>query len=122
MGRPKGSTNKFTKDVRDQIEAAFNKVNGPGNAGLIQLAEDHPQIFYGLVARIIPQQATLAVTHLIDLGDAMEAARDRLESMEPANVIDMQPAHTEHHSTVIEAQPDAEIRQPIDNKGESDLT
>ena len=89
MGRPKGSTNKFTKDVRDQIEAAFNKVNGPGNAGLIQLAEDHPQIFYGLVARIIPQQATLAVSHtLIDLGDAMEAARHRLENMEPANVID----------------------------------
>ena len=92
MGRPKGSTNKFTKDVRDQIEAAFNKINGPGNAGLIQLAEDHPQIFYGLVSRIIPQQATLAVSHtLIDLGDAMEAARHRLENMEPANVIEAQP-------------------------------
>ena len=92
MGRPKGSTNKFTKDVRDQIEAAFNKINGPGNAGLLKLAEDHPQIFYGLVSRIIPQQATLAVSHtLIDLGDAMEAARHRLENMEPANVIEAQP-------------------------------
>ena len=92
MGRPKGSTNKFTKDVRDQIEAAFNKINGPGNAGLIQLAEDQPQIFWSLVSRIIPQQATLAVSHtLIDLGDAMEAARDRLENMEPANVIEAQP-------------------------------
>tara|TARA_R110000851_G_C12680946_1_gene523819 strand:- start:73 stop:372 length:300 start_codon:yes stop_codon:yes gene_type:complete len=99
MGRPKGSTNKFTKDVRDQIEAAFNKINGPGNAGLIQLAEDQPQIFWSLVSRIIPQQATLAVSHtLIDLGDAMEAARDRLENMEPANVIEAQPVDGDENS------------------------
>ncbi len=92
MGRPKGSTNKFTKDVRDRIEWAFNEKAGPNNEGLLKLAEDHPQIFYGLVARIIPQQATLAVSHtLIDLGDAMEAARHRLENMEPANVIEAQP-------------------------------
>ena len=121
-GRPKGSQNRATKEIREKISWAFDKVAGENGEGLLKLAENEPQIFYGLVARIIPQQATLAVTHLIDLGDAMEAARDRLESMEPANVIDMQPAHNEHHSTVIEAQPDAEIRQPIDNKGESDLT
>ena len=119
MGRPKGSTNKFTKDVRDQIEAAFNKINGPGNAGLIQLAEDHPQIFYGLVSRIIPQQATLAVSHLIDLGDAMEAARDRLENMGPANVIDARDARC---YAVIDVQHDDETPQPIDNKRESGLT
>ena len=86
MGRPKGSTNKFTKDVRDQIEAAFNKINGPGNAGLIQLAEDQPQIFWSLVSRIIPQQATLAVSHtLIDLGDAMEAANVIEATAQPAD-------------------------------------
>jgi len=92
VGRPKGSTNKFTKDVRDRIEWAFNEKAGPNNQGLLDLADNEPQIFWGLVSRIIPQQATLAVSHtLIDLGDAMEAARDRLENMEPANVIEAQP-------------------------------
>ena len=121
-GRPKGSQNRATKEIREKISWAFDKVAGENGKGLIKLAENEPQIFYSLVARIIPQQATLAVSHLISLGDAMEAARDRLENMEPANVIDMQPAHNEHHSTVIDVQPYPQIPQAIDNIDESDLT
>ena len=72
-------------------------------------------MFYGLIARIVPQEANLTVTHaIINLGDAMLDAQTRLANM--------QPAHNEHHATVIDAQPDAEIAQPIDNKGETDLT
>ena len=80
MPRKLGALGRRTVAVRDRIEHAFNVVNGPQNAGLIQLAAEHPAIFYGMVAKLIPQQATLAVTHaMIDLGAAMQEAQARLE-------------------------------------------
>ncbi len=99
-GRPKGSQNRATKEIREKVNWAFDKIAGESGEGLLTLAESEPAIFWSLVAKIIPQQATLAVTHLIDLGDAMEAARDRLENMEPANVIEAtaQPADGDENS------------------------
>ena len=114
-GRPKGSQNRATKEIREKLAWAFHKAAGEHGEGLADLAVTHPAVFYGLIARIVPQEANLTVTHaIINLGDAMLDAQTRLANM--------QPAHNEHHATVIDAQPDAEIAQPIDNKGETDLT
>lgn len=72
MGSRKGKPNKLTAAVKDRIEQAFNVVNGPHNSGLIRLAEEHPAIFYSLVAKLIPAQTTVALTVVaLDLGKAM---------------------------------------------------
>ena len=98
-GRPKGSQNRATKEIREKVNWAFDKIAGESGEGLLTLAESEPAIFWSLVAKIIPQQATLAVSHtLIDLGDAMKVARDRLDRMEPANVIEAQPDDGDENS------------------------
>lgn len=89
MGRPKGATNLFTRDVKDRIEHVFNEINGTNNAALIKLADEHPAVFYGLVGKLIPQQAAIQVTHtLVSLGDEMQKAANRLNDMRLANSIE----------------------------------
>ncbi len=84
----KGIPNKLTKAVKDRVEQAFNKVNGPANAGLIQLAQDHPAIFYSLVAKCIPAAVAVSLDHHLDLGLAMRQGKERL------NVIDNEPTQS----------------------------
>ena len=115
MGRPKGAQNLFTRDVRDRIEHVFNEINGTNNSALKRLAEEHPAVFYGLVGKLIPQQAAIQVTHtILDLGAAMDDAQQRLSDMRDAhNVIDITPESPENQ---------AQINQPLENKDKSDLT
>jgi hypothetical protein len=68
MGSRKGRPNRLTASVRDRIEQAFNVVNGEGDSGLIRLAEENPAIFYGLVSKLVPVQASLAVS-MVDARD-----------------------------------------------------
>ena len=83
MGSRKGKPNRLTAAVKDRIEQAFNSVNGRNNEGLIKLAQDHPAIFYGLVAKLVPVQATLALSVVtLDLGLAMQQSQARLEQLE----------------------------------------
>ena len=84
----KGIPNKLTKAVKDRVEQAFNTVNGPANAGLIQLAQDHPAIFYSLVAKCIPAAVAVSLDHHLDLGLAMRQGKERL------NVIDNEPTQS----------------------------
>ena len=87
----KGRPNKLTAAVKDRIEQAFNVVNGPHNSGLIKLAAEHPAIFYSLVAKLVPVQATLAVTVVaLDLGQAIRDNQRFLESHAPP--IDVTPS------------------------------
>jgi len=91
----KGIPNKLTKAVKDRVEQAFNKVNGPANAGLIQLAQDHPAIFYSLVAKCIPAAVAVSLDHHLDLGLAMRQGKERL------NVIDNEPTQS-----IVQVSPD----------------
>jgi len=87
----KGRPNKLTQAVRDRVEHAFNAVNGPHNAGLIKLADEHPAIFYSLVAKLIPVQASLSLTVVaLDLGQAIRDNQRFLESHAPP--IDVTPS------------------------------
>ena len=103
MGRKVGAKNKATIAIKDRVEAAFIKVNGPsGHEWLLRQADENPAIFASLVARCIPAQAAIQVTHtLISLGDEMQQAANRLNDMRDAHII-------EHDDT-------AHIHQPIDN-------
>lgn len=53
-GRPKGSANKITKDIREAINEAFHKAGGVDY--LIKVAAESPQVFCGLLGKVIPQE------------------------------------------------------------------
>lgn len=57
VGRPKGAEAKLTRDVREAILAAFDKVGGP--AYLVKVAQDSPQVFCALLGKILPSQIAL---------------------------------------------------------------
>ena len=92
MGSRKGRPNKLTQAVRDRVEQAFNTVNGPANAGLISLARTDPAIFYGLVAKCIPQAVAMNIhTTIVDLGSEMRLAAETLERLNRTPLIDVTP-------------------------------
>jgi len=57
-GRPKGSVNKVTGDIRNMIETALS--NAGGVAYLERQAIANPKAFLALIGRIIPQQTVVS--------------------------------------------------------------
>lgn len=55
-GRPAGSRNKITKDVRAAIETAFAMVGG--EQYLATVAKDNPAVFCSLLGKIVPREIT----------------------------------------------------------------
>jgi len=53
-GRPKGVPNKLTRDVKEAILAAFDKVGGPEY--LANQATQNPQAFMTLLGKVLPTQ------------------------------------------------------------------
>lgn len=53
-GRPKGSANKITKDIREAISEAFEKAGGVDY--LVKLSVTNPQAFCALIGKVIPQE------------------------------------------------------------------
>lgn len=53
-GRPKGSSNKITRDIKEAILHAFEKVGGASY--LETVAKDNPQVFCTLLGKILPTQ------------------------------------------------------------------
>jgi hypothetical protein len=51
-GRPKGSANKITKNIKQAIEEAFDKAGGVDY--LVRLAAEDPRTFCSLVGKVIP--------------------------------------------------------------------
>lgn len=60
-GRPKGTPNKLTAEVKDMIAQAL--ANAGGVKYLEQQAKDNPKAFLSLVGRVIPLQLTASHTH-----------------------------------------------------------
>lgn len=58
-GRPHGSKNKISQDLRAVIEAAFHKAGGRDY--LVKVAHQRPDVFLALVGKIIPQETRLSV-------------------------------------------------------------
>lgn len=55
-GRPKGSPNKITKNIRSAVEEAFQKAGGAEY--LYKLAVDDPKTFVPLLAKLLPMQVS----------------------------------------------------------------
>lgn len=53
-GRPKGASNKITKDIKEAIANAFVSVGG--EAYLVKVAKEDPKTFCTLLGKIIPLQ------------------------------------------------------------------
>lgn len=53
-GRPKGASNKITRDIREAITEAFERAGGVDY--LVKLSQTNPQVFCGLVGKVVPQQ------------------------------------------------------------------
>jgi len=62
-GRPKGSVNKITADLKTAILNAFTQVGG--EAYLNTVARENPAVFCTLLGKVLPTQITgdLTVTH-----------------------------------------------------------
>lgn len=55
-GRPKGSPNKITADIRSAIVQAFDKVGGVNY--LVVQARENPQAFLTLLGKVLPKEVT----------------------------------------------------------------
>lgn len=60
-GRPKGSPNKLTADVKAAILAALEKAGGVNY--LAKVANKNPAAFCALLGRVVPMQVDGTVTH-----------------------------------------------------------
>lgn len=58
-GRPKGALNKIDADFKKAFEQAFLKMGGW--LGLYKWGVENPNLFYPLLARMIPAKATIDV-------------------------------------------------------------
>lgn len=55
-GRPKGASNKITRDIKEAVARAFEKVGGVEY--LVTVAREDPKTFCGLLGRVIPLQVS----------------------------------------------------------------
>lgn len=53
-GRPKGASNKITRDIKEAVARAFEKVGGEDY--LVTIAREDPKTFCSLLGRVIPLQ------------------------------------------------------------------
>jgi len=59
-GRKKGSRNKFTS-IKQSFIDVFNKLNPDGEKHLLQFAQENPQEFYKLAAKLLPKEVNESV-------------------------------------------------------------
>lgn len=75
-GRPKGSGNKFTNDIKAMILAALDEAGGKDY--LVRQSTENPIAFMGLLGKILPTQINADVTGtsyvLIGHAEAEDAA------------------------------------------------
>lgn len=70
-GRPKGTLNKQTGDIKEMIRAALDEVGG--QAYLARQAEANPVAFMALVAKTLPKDMTVKSNTGLDMAAAVDA-------------------------------------------------
>jgi hypothetical protein len=76
-GATRGSVRKQTLSVKEAVLKTFNTLNKDGEY-LKCLAEDHPNLFAQLVAKMVPTAAEITTTTKVDIGAAMREADARV--------------------------------------------
>lgn len=79
-GRPKGSKNKLTADVKEAILLAFKKIGG--KRYLVHVAQYHPAVFCALLGKILPAEVKAEIADLRESGDGVQEVivRTRVEA------------------------------------------
>lgn len=72
-GRPKGSQNKLTKDLRAMVLSALDKAGGEDY--LASQATESPAAFIALVGKCLPKDVN--VTASVSLSDLLRKAREK---------------------------------------------
>ena len=72
-GRPKGSQNKLTKDLRAMVLSALDKAGGEDY--LANQATESPAAFIALVGKCLPKDVN--VTASVSLSDLLRKAREK---------------------------------------------
>lgn len=62
QGRPKGTANKFTRTVKDAVQAAFDSLQTDKKANLEAWGRENPTDFYRIAAKLIPAAVEAKVT------------------------------------------------------------
>lgn len=97
-GRPRGSRNKVSQDLRADIAAAFYQLGG--RQWLVRVGRQKPEVVIGLLSRIIPQETKLSVLASYQAMPIAVEARDSLPAITSSQpVLDavydvIQEAHT----------------------------
>lgn len=73
-GRPKGSTNKATKALKDMILAALDQAGG--EAYLLAQAKKNPQAFMTLIGKVLPTTIQGSL-ELNSIGERLKRAEER---------------------------------------------
>jgi hypothetical protein len=53
QGRPQGSRNKITKDIKACYMEVFDRMGGA--EGLLKWAEENPDVFYAQISKMLPK-------------------------------------------------------------------
>lgn len=73
MGRPKGATNKATKELKDMILGALDDAGGQKYLKL--QAIENPTAFMGLVGKVLPKDINANVNGKITLEDLVAGSK-----------------------------------------------
>ena len=68
-GRPKGSTNKLTRTVKETVLEVFNLLQDDPKHDLLAFAKKHPRDFYAISAKLIPTEMKAQVETTVNLPD-----------------------------------------------------
>jgi len=92
-GRPVGTTNHFSKTVKETVLAVFNDIQSDPKINLKSFAKKYPREFYAIASRLIPTEITGSIKQIINVTDK--------ENAEEAEVVPDNPI-TEIHNTANE--------------------
>ena len=74
-GRPKGTPNRTTADVKQALLNAFDDAGG--EAWLVKLAKSEPRVFATLLSKLIPRELEARINGGEGLAERILAARER---------------------------------------------
>jgi hypothetical protein len=91
----------INKRVIEALQHALDTAHPDGAEGyFLEIAQKKPELFIGLIQRILPQETALTVS--VSIGDAMRDAQLRIEAYE-RSMVDITPK-VEHRMT-LDANP-----------------
>lgn len=80
-GKPKGTTNKLTKTVKETVLAAFNELQLDPKANIIEWGRQKPGDFYQIAAKLIPTEVSAKVDATVTGPDLSKFTYEQLKEL-----------------------------------------